>query len=178
MAKHIIKLGQETDWWFTNNMNFYAQNRDTRMFENTSYTQGMVMELYTNTDENEVADALGDRLRDGYDYEFVIYNSRHELVGFVYYRDNDEEEEVEKKEPRKRVYRFHAHTWADVVVSEDELDLCGDEDEDTIDELFSMKADDKYNESDYADDPSNFENTDVEEITDYLKENNIYPFNN
>lgn len=172
MAKHIIKLGQETDWWFTNNMNLYAQNRDTRMFENTSYTEGMVMELYTDTDESDVSNELGRRLREGNDYEFAIYNSKHELVGFAYYR-----EEEPKEEPKKRVFRFHAHSWADVVVSEDELDLCGDESEDMIDELFRMKADDKYNECDYEDDPSNFENTDVEEITDYLKENKIYPFN-
>lgn len=172
MAKHIIKLGQETDWWFTNNMNLYAQNRDTRMFENTSYTEGMVMELYTDTDESDVSNELGRRLREGNDYEFAIYNSKHELVGFAYYR-----EEEPKEEPKKRVFRFHAHSWADVVVSEDELDLCGDESEDMIDELFRMKADDKYNECDYEDDPSNFENTDVEEITDYLKDNKIYPFN-
>ena len=172
MAKHIIKLGQETDWWFTNNMNLYAQNRDTRMFENTSYTEGMVMELYTDTDESDVSNELGRRLREGNDYEFAIYNSKHELVGFAYYR-----EEEHKEEPKKRVFRFHAHSWADVVVSEDELDLCGDESEDMIDELFRMKADDKYNECDYEDDPSNFENTDVEEITDYLKDNKIYPFN-
>ena len=172
MAKNIIKLGQETDWWFTNNMNLYAQNRDTRMFENTSYTEGMVMELYTDTDENDVANALGKHLWDGKEYEFALYNSKHELVGFAYYR-----EEEPKEEPKKRVFRFHAHSWADVVVSEDELDLCGDESEDMIDELFRMKADDKYNECDYEDDSSNFENTDVEEITDYLKENKIYPFN-
>lgn len=174
MAKFTIKLGRETDWYFTNNYHLYAVNRDTRMFENTSYTEGLVMELYTDTDENDVANALAEVFNDWRgDYEFALYNEKHELVGFVY-RGEDEP----KKEPKKRVFRYHAHTWADVVVSEDELDLCGDEDEETIDELFRMKADDKYNESDYADDPSNFENTDVEEITDYLKENYIYPFNN
>lgn len=173
MGKRIIKLGQETDWWFTNNRNLYAQNRDTRMFENTSYTEGMVMELYTNTDENDVANALGERLRDGYDYEFAIYNSRHELVGFVYYPEEDEQG---KKEPKTRVYRFHAHTWADVIVSENEVDLAGLTEE-QADAEFAMKAEDKYNEGDYLSDPSNFENTDMEEVTDHYLINKFPPFN-
>lgn len=173
MGKRIIKLGEETDWWFTNNRNLYAVNRDTRMFENTSYTQGMVMELYRDEDENDVANALGARLRDGKEYEFVIYDASHRLVGFVYYPEEDEQG---KKEPKTRVYRFHAHTWADVIVNENELDLEGLTEE-QADAEFAMKAEDKYNEGDYADDPSNFENTDMEEITDYLKDNKIYPFN-
>jgi hypothetical protein len=173
MGKRIIKLGEETDWWFTNNRNLYAVNRDTRMFENTSYTQGMVMELYRDEDENDVANALGARLRDCREYEFVIYDASHRLVGFVYYPEEDEQG---KKEPKKRVFRFHAHTWADVIVNENELDLEGLTEE-QVDAEFAMKAEDKYNEGDYADDPSNFENTDMEEITDYLKDNKIYPFN-
>ena len=171
MAKHIIKLGQETDWWFTNNMNLYAQNRDTRMFENTSYTEGMVLELYTDTDEGDVSNELGRRLREGNDYEFAIYNSKHELVGFAYYR-----EEEPKEEPKKRVFRFHAHIWNDVVVDESELNLEGDESEEIIDEMFYDKAQDKYNNGEYDSSDDNFENTDMEEITDYLKDNKIYPF--
>lgn len=171
MAKQIIKLGQETDWWYTNDMHLYAQNRDTRMFENTSYTEGMVLELYTDTDENDVANALGKHLWDGKEYEFALYNSKHELVGFAYYED------VKPNKTEKRVYRFHAHTWVDVVVDETEVNLVGLTNEEEISEAFAMVADDKYNEGDYAEDPSNFENTDVEEITDYLKENKIYPFN-
>ncbi len=174
MAKHIIRLGQETDWWYTNNMNLYAQNRDTRMFENTSYTEGLVLELYTDTDENDVAEALAEVFNDERgDYEFVVYNSRHELVGFVYRRVDEDDE----PKSYKRVFRFHAHSWVDVVVDSSELELNGDEDEETINELFFEKANDKYNESDYEEDPSNFENTDVEEITDSLKEDKIYPFN-
>lgn len=87
MAKQIIKLGQETDWWFTNDYKLHAQNRDSRIFENTSYTEGMVMELYTDTDENDVANALGDYLWSGKEYEYVLYNEKYELVGFVYYTD-------------------------------------------------------------------------------------------
>lgn len=163
MAKKIIKLGQETDWWFTNNYNLYAQNRDTRIFENTSYTEGMVMELYTDTDEGDVSNELGRRLREGNDYEFALYNNKHDLVGFAYYR-----EEEPKDEPKevKKVFRFHAHTWADVVVT-GTTDL-------TEEEWYDL-ANDKYNEGDYADDPSNFENTDMEEVTDYYEENEI-PF--
>ena len=172
MAKHIIRLGQETDWWFTNNYHLHAQNRDTRMFENTSYTEGMVMELYTNTDENDVSNALGKRLWDGNEYEFALYNESHELVGFAYYKSEEKE-----REPKKKVFRFHAHTWNDVVVDESELDLEGDEDEETIDEMLYDKAMDKYNNGEYDSSDDNFENTDVEEITDYLKKNEIYPFN-
>ena len=59
----------------------------------------------------------------------------------------------------KRVFRFHAHTWTDVIVEVDE-----DMDDDEVFEL----ANDKYNngEYDYDSADGNFENTDCEEITD------------
>lgn len=171
MAKHIIRLGQETDWWYTNNMNLYAQNVATGLFENTSYTEGLVLELYTHTDESEVSDIFNDKRGD---CEFVVYNSLHEMIGFAY-RNKTEE----KPKSYKRVFRFHAHSWTDVIVDSSELDLMGDEDEDTIDEMFFDKASDKYNEGEYDYDSAdgNFENTDVEEVTDSLKEDKIYPFN-
>lgn len=79
-----IYLKEETDWYFDDGRRLYAQNRDTRMFENTSWTEGLVMVLFKDTDENDVANELGKRLREGKDYEFALYNSQHELVGYVY----------------------------------------------------------------------------------------------
>ena len=170
MAKKIITLGNETDW--ATAFGLYAMNDATKLFENTSYTEGLVAEVYDTNSDDEVSDCLETRIyKEKKNIVFLLYTPDHFLAGFVY------ADEKKDEEPRKKVFRFHAHTWADVVVSEDELDLNGDEDEETIDELFRMKADDKYNECDYAEDPSNFENIDVEEITDYLKENKIYPFN-
>jgi hypothetical protein len=91
MAKKIIKLGQETDWYYTENRNLYAVNRDTRLFENTSWTEGMTMVLYDgevkNFDPADVSNDLAEFLRDGKDYEFALYNGQHDLVGYVYYEE-------------------------------------------------------------------------------------------
>lgn len=65
---------------------------------------------------------------------------------------------------KKRVYRFHAHVWTDVVVEVD--------DNMSDDECLELAAD-KYNEGDYESQDDNFENTDCEEITDYYEENEI-----
>lgn len=80
-----VRLSEETDWEFEYGV--YAINRDTRIFENTSCTEGMTMELYKGFDESDVSRMLADRLRNGGDNEFTLYNYNHELVGFVYCTD-------------------------------------------------------------------------------------------
>jgi hypothetical protein len=163
MAKKIIKLGQETDW--ATAFGLYAMNDATKLFENTSWTEGLVAEVYDTDSNDEVSDHLDARIyKEKKNIVFLLYTPDHFLAGFVY---ADEEEDEEPKEVKK-VFRFHAHTWADVVVT-GTTDL-------TEEEWYDL-ANDKYNEGDYEEDPDNFENTDVEEITDYLKENKIYPFN-
>jgi hypothetical protein len=158
--RHIIKLKNETDW--ATEYGVYAINRDTRIFENTSWTEGLRMVFFTDTDENDVSTDLARTLLwQGLDYEFAIYDGEHHLVGYVY--RPEEEEDNEPKEVKK-VFRFHAHTWADVVVT-GTTDL-------TEEEWYDL-ANDKYNEGDYADDPSNFENTDCEEVTDYYEKNGL-----
>jgi len=90
--KQIIKLGDETDWYYTEGRRLYAQNRDTRLFENTSWTKGMTMVLFDDKvkdfDPTDVSNDLAKNiLHEGYDYEFVLYNGQHDLVGYVYYED-------------------------------------------------------------------------------------------
>lgn len=155
-------LNNETDW--ATEFGAYAVNRDTRIFENTSFTEGMFVEIFEDADENDVANKLGERLRDGLEYEYALYDGSHRLIGFAYY---PVEKETETPKKVTRVFRFHAHTWADVIVEGDENT--------TDDEFFDM-AQDKYNEGDYDYDDTAFENEDVEEITESLKEDNIYPF--
>jgi hypothetical protein len=163
MAKKIIKLGQETDW--ATAFGLYAMNDATKLFENTSWTEGLVAEVYDTDSNDEVSDRLDARIyKEKKNIVFLLYTPDHFLAGFVY---ADEEEDEEPKEVKK-VFRFHAHTWTDVVVT-GTTDL-------TEEEWYDL-ANDKYNEGDYEEDPDNFENTDCEEITDYLKENKIYPFN-
>ena len=157
MENKIIKLASETDW--ATEYGVYAINRCTRIFENTSWTEGLTMVLFTDTDENDVSAKL--TLNRGLDYEFALYDDEHHLVGYVY-RPEDEG----GKNTEKRVFRFHTHSWVDVVVT-GTTDI-------TEDEWYGL-ANDKYNNGDYEDDPSNFENTDMEEVTDYYKENKI-PF--
>lgn len=149
MKMQKIHLGEYTDW--ANKYGVYAQNRDSRMFENESYTAGMAMAIY-DEDENDVANELGKFLADGRDYEYVLYDGQHRLCGFVYY--DDEQDGAEPTEKRY-VFRFHAHTWVDIAVRD-------------IDEEAAMeKAQDIYNSGDYEENPENFENTDCEDITDY-----------
>ena len=56
---------------------------------------------------------------------------------------------------KKYTIRFHAHTWTDINVwassKEEAFELAGD----------------KYNEGDYEDQPENYENIDVEDVTGY-----------
>lgn len=86
--KQTIKLGKETDWFTSiKGRRLYAVHRDTRLFENTSNTERMTMELYSDTDENDVANALGNFLWNGHDYEYALYDTQHRLVGWVYYED-------------------------------------------------------------------------------------------
>lgn len=170
MAKKIITLGNETDW--ATAFGLYAMNDATKLFENTSYTEGLVAEVYDTNSDDEASYHLDARIYgEKKNIVFLLYTPDHFLAGFVY------ADEKKDKEPKKKVFRFHAHTWNDVVVDESELDLNGDEDDKTIDEMLYDKAQDKYNNGEYDSSDDNFENTDVEEITDYLKENKIYPFN-
>lgn len=171
MHKQIIKLGTETDWYYTENRNLYAQNRDTRMFEKTSYTENMVMELYSDTDENDVANALGKRLWDGKEYEFAVYNVYHKLVGFVYYGER------EKKETEKKVFRFYVRTWYDVIVDETEVDLNGLTTAEEIQTAYEEVATEKYNNGECHCEADSFENEYSTEVTDTYKANKIYPFN-
>lgn len=155
-------LNNETDW--VSEFSAFALNRNTRIFEDVSLTEGMFVEIFKDADENDVANKLGERLRNGLEYEYALYDVCNRLIGFAYY---PEEEEIETPKKVTRVYRFYAHTWADVIVEGDA---------NTTDEEFLEIASDKYNEGDYTYDDTAFENDDVEEITDYLKENNIHPF--
>lgn len=170
MAKKIITLGNETDW--ATAFGLYAMNDATKLFENTSYTEGFVAEVYDTNSDDEASDRLETRIyKEKKNIVFLLYTPDHFLAGFVY------ADEKKGEEPKKKVFRFHAHTWNDVIVDESELDLNGDEDEKTIDEMLYDKARDKYDNGEYDSFDDNFENIGVEEITDYLKENKIYPFN-
>lgn len=75
----------------------------------------------------------------------------------LYPEENDEDKPTKKK----FTFRFHTHGWTDITVEA--------ENEEEAAEL----ASDKYNEGDYDDSDSDFENTDMEDITDYYEENNI-----
>jgi hypothetical protein len=73
---------REVDW--ATEYVCYAVNRDSRIFENTSYLDNFTIEVFTDTDENDVANALGERLSDGLDYDYALYDGQHRLVGFAY----------------------------------------------------------------------------------------------
>lgn len=64
---------------------------------------------------------------------------------------------------KKFVIRHHWRQWVDIVVEAENLD-----------EAYEL-AGDKYNEGDYEDNPENFENTEVEDVTKHYIEDNI-PF--
>lgn len=58
---------------------------------------------------------------------------------------------------KKFVIRHHWRQWVDIVVEAKDLD-----------EAYEL-AGEKYNEGDYTEEPDNFENTDVEDVTqDYI----------
>lgn len=155
-TKKVIKLGKETDWG--TKFGLYAMNDATKLFENTSWTEGMVAEIFDTNEDDAASDRFDEFKNKGGSVEFLLYDCEHYFAGFVY----------ADEEPTKRVYRFHAHSWVDVVV-EVQKGM-------TDDECLEV-AMEKYNNCDYATDSSNFELGDVEEITDYLKSNKIFPFN-
>lgn len=79
--KQIINK-EETDWMV--DYGVYAINRDTRLFENTSSVSGATIEIFYGLDENEVSTVLAERLRNGLDYDYALYDSKHRLCGFAY----------------------------------------------------------------------------------------------
>ena len=66
---------------------------------------------------------------------------------------------------KKFVIRHYWRAWVDITVSAENLD-----------EAFE-KADDYYNMGAYEEEPDNFENTDVADVTDIYKRNKL-PFPN
>ena len=81
----IGKDGRVVDWM--TEYGCYAVNRDSRLFENASFLSDTTVEVFTDTDENDVANALGERLYDGLDYDYALYDGQHRLVGFAYRND-------------------------------------------------------------------------------------------
>lgn len=74
---------------------------------------------------------------------------------------NIPETETPNEGKKKFTFRFHTHGWTDITVEA--------RDEEEAAEL----ASDKYNEGDYVDTDSDFENTDMENVTEYYVKNNI-----
>ena len=79
----ISEKGMEVDWM--TEYGCYAVNRDSRLFENTSFLNNATIEVFIDTDENDVANALGKKLWDGSEYEYALYDKQLRLVGFAYY---------------------------------------------------------------------------------------------
>ena len=86
-TNQLIKLGEATDWYTAiKGRRIKAVNRDSRLFEETSRTEGMTMILFPrDTDPNDVAGALGHFLWSGKDYEYALYDTQNRLVGWAYY---------------------------------------------------------------------------------------------
>ena len=78
-----IAIFEETDW--ASEFGVYAINRDSRLVENTSAVQGITIEIYEDKDESEVSDLLAQRLREGLDYDYALYDGQLHLVGFAYF---------------------------------------------------------------------------------------------
>lgn len=74
---------QEVDW--ATEYGVYAINRDTRLVENTSGVTGITVEIFYGLDEGEVSDRLAERLRNGLDYDYTLYDSSLHLVGYAYF---------------------------------------------------------------------------------------------
>lgn len=86
-TNQLIKLGRETNWYTAiKGRRINAVNCVSRLFEETSPTEGMTMNLFPkDTDPNDVADALGHFLWIGKDYEYALYDTQNRLVGWAYY---------------------------------------------------------------------------------------------
>lgn len=76
---------QEVDW--ATEYGVYAINRDTRLVENTSGVTGITVEIFYGLDENEVSNRLAERLRNGLDYDYALYDGSLHLVGFAYFSE-------------------------------------------------------------------------------------------
>ena len=81
----ISEKGKEVDWM--TEYGCFAVNRDSRLFENTSFLNNATIEVFVDTDENDVANALGKRLWDGLEYEYALYDKQLHLIGFAYYNE-------------------------------------------------------------------------------------------
>lgn len=70
---------------------------------------------------------------------------------------------------KKKVIRFYQRSWVDIVVEVP--------DDATNEEVFE-KANERYNNGEYDDADTDFENTDYTDVTDYYEQNGIPPFGN
>ena len=73
----------ETDWG--TEFGVYALFRDSRLYENTSAVKGYTVEIFEGMDEGDVSNILAQRLREGKDYDYTLYDGQHCLIGFAYY---------------------------------------------------------------------------------------------
>ena len=153
MKREFIKsdIKGEIDW--SQRFGVYALNLKSCEFENCSDLvfpmEVVIWDEYNDWNKYPVPENA----------DYLLYDNEHEKCGYAIVKEDDEEETpVEKK---KFVIRHYWKQWVDIVVeAEDE------------DEAFIL-ADEIYDSGDYEDDPSNIENTDVENVTDYYEKNNI-----
>ena len=67
---------------------------------------------------------------------------------------------------QKRVIRFYQRSWVDIVVEVPD---------DADDEEVFEAASERYNNGEYDDADTDFENTDYTDVTEYYKENSLPP---
>ena len=85
MEKQTFKLDEITDW--ATRFDLYALNDATKLFENTSYTDGLIAEIFETGEDDIVSDQLDEFKSAGGIVAFLLYDSQHFLAGFVYEMD-------------------------------------------------------------------------------------------
>lgn len=81
MGKQIFKLERETDW---SKVKLYALNDLSKLFENVSWTEGLIAEVYDDGEYDAASDRLNHFLANGGRAVYLLYDYKHFLVGLVY----------------------------------------------------------------------------------------------
>ena len=85
MEKQTFRLDKITDWY--SRFGLYALNDATKLFENTSDTDGLIAEIFETGEDDIVSDQLDEFKSTGGIVAYLLYDSQHFLAGFVYEMD-------------------------------------------------------------------------------------------
>ncbi len=128
-----------------------------KLKENTPEVLDDITTYASRYGDNALGCALLDMIRKGE----IRLTSAQTTSLWEYGGNTNIPEEKPAEGKKKYVFRFHTHGWTDITVEAENAEEAAE------------LASDRYNEGKYDDSDTDFENIDMEDVTEYYEENNI-----